>query len=87
MFKTMKYINKIEPKVPQLNIKHKNRYTANEKKQAQIIANHFKKQFEKEKKTKSLSTTNTNENTIFKRRNIRSYESTQKQGKFWKEMI
>ena len=49
MFKTMKYINKIEPKVPQLNIKHKNRYTANEKKQAQIIANHFKKQFEKEK--------------------------------------
>ena len=42
----MKDINKIKPKKPFL-IKRKNQYTTNEKKQARIIANHFKKQFKK----------------------------------------
>lgn len=52
MFKAMKEIYMIKLKSP-LIIKHKNKYATKEKKQARIIANHFKNQFKKEKPRRS----------------------------------
>lgn len=48
MFKALKKIKKIKSKSV-LVINHKNQYTANEWKQVRIIANHFTKQFKKDK--------------------------------------
>lgn len=65
MIQELKDINKSKPKTSLIN-KHENQCTANKKKQARTIANHFKKAIGKRRITTSTPTAKTNERKFSK---------------------